>query len=451
MLTESQLHVLLENMPNVAVEGFDQDGRVILWSKAAAQMFGFSELEAVGRTLDDLMLSPDDAKEFGAMLRRVQETGQGVGPTEWEFRRRDGSMGAALSTIVPFPDPDGSPRFLCVDVDVTARRQAEQALRHSEQRFRTVAENSMVGLWHITPDGFTIYINPALLHMLEVDSADGMKGRSFHEFFTPDSVTRIEQELAKRAAGIASNYEVEVVGQRGGRRNVIISGAPIFDPAGHLQSIIGTFTDITGRKHAERELRRVLEVQRMTLNELDHRVRNNLASLLTLINVTAQSAASVADFAASIRGRVHAMSTVHNYLSHTKWSAVELKSLATAVVPRDLHAALTVDGPVVTIDPKLCTPLAMVLHEFASNSMKYGALRGPGGRVQLTWKTQPRQAGQDLTLAWREQFGPAVREPAELGTGLQLVQGIVRSDLRGQIAFSFPPEGVLHTVTFPLE
>jgi len=451
-LTEPQLHVLIDNMPNVAVEGFDIDGRVQLWNRAAEKVFGFTELEAIGRTLDDLMLSKEAAAEFVAILKSVHERGEGIGPMQWDYHKRDGSTGTLLSTITPFPYPDGTPRFLCIDVDITENRKNELALRESEQRFRTLAETSLVGLWQITPEGHTIYINPALLRMLEVDSSEAMAAFTYHEFFTDVSLKRIEQELSQRPRGISSNYEVELVGKRGTHRNIIISGAPLFSEDGSLHSLIGTLTDITERKRAEQQLQKVLEEQRITLNELDHRVRNNLAALLTLIEVSEQGSTSVEEFAASIRGRVRAMSLVHNHLSHARWNALDMRQIAELVVPDDLRHALTVQGPDLVISPRNCTPLTMVLQEFTSNSIKYGAFSQKGGSVQLSWSVKRvDDKAERLTLHWVERGGPAIQDTRRMGTGLDLVRGLVESDLAGELELHFPRDGAEHMIRFPLE
>jgi len=450
---EKQLLVLLENMPNVAVEGYDLDGRVVLWNRAAERVFGFTVVEAVGRTLDQLILTKQAAREFVELLRGAQASGSGVGPMQWDFRRRDGSIGTVMSTIVPFPFPDGSPRFLCIDVDVTEQHRMEQALREKEQRFRTLAENSLVGLWHITPGGYTIYINPALLRMLEVDAAEAMEGHTYRDFFTEESNVRIEAELRSRARGVASNYEVEMVGLRGTHRNVIISGAPLLGDDGKLQSVIGTFTDITPRKQAEQQLNELLKKQRATLNELDHRVRNNLASLLTLIDVSAKDTADVATFAGAIRGRVRAMSLVHNMLSQSQWVALRMHKILEMLVPDELREAVALQGPELVVMPRQCTPLAMALQEFVSNSLKYGALSVPAGRVTVSWEIDRDASAreQSIELRWVERGGPPVREPTSLGSGLELVRGLVEGDLRGVLGLSFPVEGATHILRFPLD
>lgn len=135
------------------------------------------------------------------------------------------------------------------------RKRAEEALRESQERYRMLAENSAVGIWHISADGYTIYLNPAMCAMLETRGPEELAGRTYHSFFTPASCERIADEHAKHRLGIASVYEVEIEGKHAGRSNVVVSGAPLFSADGKLKSIIATFIDITKRKEAEEALR----------------------------------------------------------------------------------------------------------------------------------------------------------------------------------------------------
>lgn len=135
------------------------------------------------------------------------------------------------------------------------RKRAEEALRESQQRYRMLAENSAVGIWHLSEDGYTIYLNPAMCAMLEIRGPEELAGMTYHSFFTPTSRERMADEHARHRLGIASVYEVEIEGKHGGRCNVVVSGAPLFSPDGKLKSIIATFIDITKRKEAEEALR----------------------------------------------------------------------------------------------------------------------------------------------------------------------------------------------------
>jgi two-component system cell cycle sensor histidine kinase/response regulator CckA len=135
------------------------------------------------------------------------------------------------------------------------RRQFEQELEESERRYRTITENIGVGILQVSPTGETIYANPALCAMFEVDGLEDVKGADYKSFFTAESWDTVMREKDKRHNGLASSYEVEILGQRGGRRQVVIFGAPILGPNGEFHSYLGTYTDITAQKRAEEELR----------------------------------------------------------------------------------------------------------------------------------------------------------------------------------------------------
>lgn len=114
-----------------------------------------------------------------------------------------------------------------------------------------LCETSGIGFWHIDVDGHTVYANPALCLMLEVSSPAELRGKTYHQFFALESLSRMRHEHDKRSSGVASTYEVELVGVRGGRRNVVISGVPVTDEHHRLTGLFGTFTDITEQKRVE--------------------------------------------------------------------------------------------------------------------------------------------------------------------------------------------------------
>lgn len=130
-------------------------------------------------------------------------------------------------------------------------KRSEEALQESERRYRALAENSAVGIWHIDATGMTTYLNPAMADLLELDHRSEIQGESYHRFFSTESLERIRHERQRRYQGIASSYEAELVGLRGTHRTVLISGAPIESAHGVLEGTIGTFVDITERKAAE--------------------------------------------------------------------------------------------------------------------------------------------------------------------------------------------------------
>ena len=141
-----------------------------------------------------------------------------------------------------------------LEIKIGQLQGARSTLKKSEIRYRALAENSIVGIWQTTLDGYTLYINPAMCEMLEIDGPEALQGKTYRSFYSAEDQKIIKRELAKRKKGISSTYEVVILGQKGGRRNVMISGAPIFLSEIKMHSAIGTFTDITDKKRAENAL-----------------------------------------------------------------------------------------------------------------------------------------------------------------------------------------------------
>jgi two-component sensor histidine kinase len=219
--------------------------------------------------------------------------------------------------------------------------------------------------------------------------------------------------------------------------------------------------DITERKRVEQELERGSEVHRLLLRELDHRVRNNLASLIALIDISARDSRSVPEFATSVRDRVQAMSTVHAMLSREHWRSVGLRELLLMLAPPGRPEAVRVEGPVVAVLPRQATALGMVLQELFANSLKHGSLGEPAGTVDIRWDFVDRQPLPDagaadhpartLNLGWRERGGRTIRGPITPNIGTRLIEGLVSTELAGEATLSFPAEGVDHRFTLELD
>ena len=145
-LSTAQLRVNFENTPNVAVQWYDEEGRVRYWNPASETIYGWKAAETLGRTLDALILAPEDAAQFREIIDSVRETGRPSAPYEMRIRRRNGEQGWVLATTFAMPLGDGNTGFVCMDVDITERKQVEAALRESEARLRTLSDNLPGGL-----------------------------------------------------------------------------------------------------------------------------------------------------------------------------------------------------------------------------------------------------------------------------------------------------------------
>ncbi|OGP50220.1 MAG: hypothetical protein A2Y79_07895 [Deltaproteobacteria bacterium RBG_13_43_22] len=135
-------------------------------------------------------------------------------------------------------------------------RHAEEAPKEDQKRYRALFENSPLGLWEFNPDETTIYMNQAMCAMLEIESPEDLNGKTYHSFFTPQSLETIAKEHAKRYQGVASSYEVEIIGNKGRKRKVLIHGTLVSSSKGELKSLIGIFIDVAERNLAVENLRK---------------------------------------------------------------------------------------------------------------------------------------------------------------------------------------------------
>ncbi len=163
--------------------------------------------------------------------------------------------------------------------EVDPRTIAWEALEQSESRYRTLVEHSPVGIWQTTPEGETLYLNSAMCELFEIDGPADMAGKTYKDFYTPESLATVQREHARRRRGEASNYEVEIVGTRGTRRNVTIHGAPVYGPDGKVCSFIATIVDVTKERMSRHLIDAAQEQVRRLNAELEERVQQRTREL----------------------------------------------------------------------------------------------------------------------------------------------------------------------------
>lgn len=201
----------------------------------------------------------------------------------------------------------------------------------------------------------------------------------------------------------------------------------------HAEGLNVFYRDITERKHAE-------EHQTLLMREVDHRARNALAVVQSIVALTRGD--SISDFVAAVEGRIAALARAHTLLAKGKWSGADLAAiLGEELAPyRDEAAGRTsLDGPPIRLVADATQPMAMVVHELATNAAKYGALSTPGGRVAVRWQLM---ADGRLRVDWRERGGPPANRPRRQGFGSKMIAMSIANQLDGEIDFQWSPFGL---------
>ena len=193
-----------------------------------------------------------------------------------------------------------------------------------------------------------------------------------------------------------------------------------------------------------------LQVRNTLMLELNHRVKNTLANVLSIITLTRRKAADVESFAESLSGRIRALSATHDILTAQQWITATLESvvraeLAPYLAANDVQAEIT--GPEVALAPNTALSLGLAIHELVTNAAKFGALSRDEGRVSISWSLEDSQT---VKLEWRERGGPAVIKPDTAGFGTNLLRKTVSHELGREVDLEFAPDGLRATLFVPL-
>lgn len=201
----------------------------------------------------------------------------------------------------------------------------------------------------------------------------------------------------------------------------------------------GVMVDLTDRKRAE-------ERQLLLAREVDHRAKNMLAVVLSVLRLT--KANTTPEFVSTVEGRIHALAATHNLLSTTRWQGADLRQIVEEeLAPYRTNGLdrVSTDGPAAMLLPATAQAVALALHELATNAAKYGALSVDSGQLRLAWSIGP----DALALEWAETGGPPAKPPSSLGFGLSIVRSSIEAQFRGGVLYDWRDEGLCCRLSIP--
>jgi PAS domain S-box-containing protein len=316
-------------------------------------------------------------------------------------------------------------------------------LKEREARIRRLVDANLIGIVIFTVDGQIIEANEAFLAMVGFNRDDLISGRiNFIGMTAPESHADIHRALADlKAQGTCKPFEREYIRKDGSRVPVLV-GPALFQ--GSKNEGVAFILDLTERKEAEKR-------QQVMVDELNHRVKNTLATVMALSTQTFRTAPSPKAFCEAFEGRLLALSQTHNLLTRSFWTGAGLRDILTQELAPYAGAdgrGFALDGDDLKLGPVTAVTLGMAFHELATNAVKYGALSVAGGKVLVAWRmSRPDR----LHVEWREMGGPPVSPPGRRGFGSRLIEQALASDLNGHARLYFPSEGVRCCMEIPLD
>ena len=341
----------------------------------------------------------------------------------------------------PIADGDGIGGVLFVCQETTGSVRREAMMSAQDVSLRMALDSGRIGSWRVD------------LGSGEFDSTASCKinfGRNPHAPFSqqelfaaihPDDRLRVET-AQQRAIERGEDFDIEYRVLRDDQREtwLLMRGRVTYDPQDEPLSMAGVTMDVTGRKRAEEHLRLVVD-------ELNHRVKNTLA---TVQSVTHQSlrGGDVADALREVlEARLLALSHAHNILTDEQWSGADLMPIVKqATAPFGGQSRFDLSGPSVRLSPRAAIALALTFHELSTNAVKYGALTASKGQVVVSWNFHSHADSTELQILWRELGGPRVSPPTRRGFGSRLIQRSLAAELGGQVTIEYPPEGLVCTL-----
>ena len=444
----SDLKNLLEST-QIATLFLDNELNVTNFTPAVTEIFHLVESD-VGRPISHIK----SRIAFEALADDIRGVMRTLTPVEREV---DNPANGAryIVRVLPYRSVDNFIAGVVVTfLDVTQLTRAQDALRESEERFRAVANLVPDLLWTHDPSGDATWFNRRWLEYTGQSPEQALGSGWLDVIHADDRTGTADKIRASIRSGQSFGGELRVKGEDGTYRWFLMRAEPRRNGGGEVVQWAGTFTDIDDHRTTLDTLRASESRAKLLLSELQHRVRNTLSVVRSIVRRTAESSDSVGAYVSDLEGRINTFARVQAELTRDPISGVGLRQLVTselnALEPNSARIR-GIEGPNVRLSPKTAETLALVVHELATNAAKYGALSAPSGELGVTWSVEAPPEGQRLTFRWNETgVELSGRAPTRRGFGSELIQKTIAYELGADSDLSFAPDGLKCTLVIPL-
>lgn len=375
-------------------------------------------------------------------IRRPESEGGGFEERHWSPTNTPvlGAQNRVTAIIHQVTDVTDVVRLRSAEVE---QNRANAELRTAHDRFRLVIQCAPSAMLAADEHGI-IQLTNTQLERLVGAKPRSLNGKGIEAIFPPEhpeAATLIRQWILRPEAE-PRTINQQLVGLRADGTQYPLEMSLGAAAMGSGVLVLVAIADVTERARSERR-------HAMMMAELDHRVKNTLAAVLSLADLTAASSKSLAEFHPTFTGRLRAMARAHEALAATHWAGIRLHELVRMIVSpmADGGNRLTVEGDDVLLPSQPSASICATLHELATNAAKYGAFSTPAGAVHISWNVD---RGGVLRIVWTESGVESICAPTRTGFGTQMIRGAITHELRGSVDLRYDPPGLVCSIRAPL-
>lgn len=450
--------VRASQMAMVITDPLQYDNPIVFANDAFCALTGYARDEILGRNCRFLQEPDTDRYEVGRLRAAIAERV----PVEVQLlnRRKDGAAFWNRLFVSPVFQGDDLAFFVASQFDATSEKarldrletdrealEREVELRtrdlsESEERLRFVLEAGRLGSWTLDLADMQFTASETFKVTLGLDPDVPLSRSGYEALIHGDDRARRDEAVKACIAG-NTGYDIEyrIVTPASEVRWLKIRGKPFYGADGVPFRLAGIALDVTDRKHAEGH-------RSLLANELNHRVKNTLATVQAIVVQTLRANLSPAETRDAIQGRIHSLAAASDVLTRESWDGATLAEVATtALAPFRAEGDLRIKvrGPEVTLTPRLALAFSMAFHELATNALKYGALTNEVGRILLDWDIVTGAGARTLRLTWQEFEGPPVCPPTRRGFGSRMIEQALAAELEGLAEIDYRTGGIVFT------
>ena len=436
---------------------FDVESKRVLEANAALQnLLGYSAEEVKELTVYDFV--NHTSEDIDQKIEMVLKKGS-VFLKERKYRCKDGALldvEISASSIIH----KGKKTLCVVSRDITKRKIAEEALQESEKKYRQLAETAKDAIMMLDLKGNVKYINKEGLKLSGYSEDEALQ-MNVNDVLPADQLQSTYDKFEKRAAGESQifMYEIEFINKEGKKIPVEVKSS-LIEEQGKPSGVLIIARDITERKRADKELRKYSENQKVLIREINHRVRNNLTAIISMIYTEENLAEKKREFEflpvlRNLAVRIQGLSTIHSLLSESEWRPLKIKQLCENVINATLKSMdsfkeinITIAPSEVRVESDQAHHLALVINELTTNSMKHTFENKEKGNISINIEEE----GENILLDFSDD-GPGYPQEmlkgdfSKTSTGFEIIREIVKRNLAGELKLN-NDNGAVTTIIF---